>query len=345
MHTDTGQVVTIDVSQFQGAIDWAAVKAAGIDQAYVRTMNPTQRFGPDGPSEDDGRAAEYYRQAGAAGVDVGPYLLVSPSAGPAPWESGDAQIGRWVDKYNAIGPWKLPPMLDIEPDSPWDKAPTDYYVGWMREAIAAVEAHDGRPPLLYGGHSFLATFVAPGGPLTAPVIVASWPHGNTPPPTDAAGMTDLATVGSWVSAARWLSPVPNLGPVVGWQFTSSGAVPGISGRCDLNLFQPSWLQTQPSDITKEPPAMFVADPRNGEVFLLIVQGNTWAKVNVPGPVWYDVLGGATPNGNPPAPGQLVAIVVGNVDSLDGIPVAHGDAATILPTTLTLQGANVGVTWA
>ena len=58
----------IDVSKWQGAIDWEKVKQDGVDFAILR-----EGYGKENPNQVDKRFEENYKKAKAAGISVGVY--------------------------------------------------------------------------------------------------------------------------------------------------------------------------------------------------------------------------------------------------------------------------------
>ena len=62
----------IDVSLFQGEIDWQNVKADGVEFVFIRVGG---RGTTDGGLYTDSKAQEYYRAAKAAGLQVGAYFF------------------------------------------------------------------------------------------------------------------------------------------------------------------------------------------------------------------------------------------------------------------------------
>lgn len=63
----------VDVSNYQGSIDWQALKAQGIEFAYLRLG--MRGYGPEGTLYSDRSFARYYDGAKAAGIDVGVYFF------------------------------------------------------------------------------------------------------------------------------------------------------------------------------------------------------------------------------------------------------------------------------
>ena len=63
----------VDVSNYQGSIDWQALKAQGIEFAYLRLG--LRGYGEQGTLYTDRAFARYYEGAKAAGIDVGVYFF------------------------------------------------------------------------------------------------------------------------------------------------------------------------------------------------------------------------------------------------------------------------------
>ena len=63
----------IDVSQWQGEIDWATVKAAGVEFALIRAG--LRGYAPEGRLAEDARFRENAEGAIAAGIPVGAYFF------------------------------------------------------------------------------------------------------------------------------------------------------------------------------------------------------------------------------------------------------------------------------
>lgn len=71
-YTSDDASLGIDVSEFQGDIDWATVKASGIDYAIIRVG---YRGATRGKLNEDANFKKNYEAATAAGVDVGVYFF------------------------------------------------------------------------------------------------------------------------------------------------------------------------------------------------------------------------------------------------------------------------------
>ena len=97
----------IDVSQWQGTIDWAKVKAAGVEFALIRAG--LRGYAPEGKLAEDARFRENAEGAIAAGIPVGVYFF---SQATTPEE------GREEARYclELVRPYKLdfPVYIDSE---------------------------------------------------------------------------------------------------------------------------------------------------------------------------------------------------------------------------------------
>lgn len=114
-------VTIIDVSEWQGAIDWKKVHDSGVKSAIIRAG-----FG----LTKDKRFAENAQKANAAGVKVGFYWYATNSAG------ADEQAHRFVDlvKSCKVTP-ELPLFCDYEKDV--DKAGMTAFVNTFCEIVRA----------------------------------------------------------------------------------------------------------------------------------------------------------------------------------------------------------------
>lgn len=65
--------IGIDVSKYQGDIDWNAVKADGIEFVFIRAAY--RGYGAEGNLKEDQRFKEYFKGAREAGLDVGIYVF------------------------------------------------------------------------------------------------------------------------------------------------------------------------------------------------------------------------------------------------------------------------------
>lgn len=213
----------IDVSKWQGAIDWKKVKAAGIGFAIVRVG--------DGDTYVDPRFGENWAGTKANGILRGTYQFFRP--GDDPVKAADL----FVNQINAHGGMKdgdLPPVLDVEvQDGVSDATLRANAVKWLER----VEQKLGRRPMIYTSPGFWNGVGASSSFSKYPLWVAHW---ETQCPT---------MPNSW---SGWKF----------WQTADDGHVNGISGAVDTNLFNGSLAELKAfagaTDTPPPPPATGLA---------------------------------------------------------------------------------------
>ncbi|OON71080.1 glycoside hydrolase family 25 protein [Hymenobacter sp. CRA2] len=132
----------IDVSSYQGRIDWDEVAQHRVRFAFIKAT--------EGVSLRDRRFARNWRGAKQAGICRGAYHFFQPNY------DGTAQANLFVRTAD-LQPGDLPPVLDVE-------APEFHDVAVMRQGIATwlrlVERHYGVRPILYSNYSFYRRYLA-----------------------------------------------------------------------------------------------------------------------------------------------------------------------------------------
>ena len=186
----------IDVSYYQGTINWTSVANSGIKFAFIRVS--------DGTGFHDPKFTSYWAGAHNAGIIRGAYQFFRPAQSV----SGQANL-----LISALGghytPGDLPPVLDVE-DAGGESAAT--VASKIRQWVDQVKGTLGVDPIIYTGKYFWRDQV--GGP-TSFVNNALWIAQYT------SLCPDLPS--PW---ARWTF----------WQNTETGSVSGISGQMDLDQF-------------------------------------------------------------------------------------------------------------
>jgi len=127
----------IDVSYYQGDIDWNAVAADGITFAWVRVSHSTQFFDPQFDANLAG--------ARAAGIHVGVYQYFEPGQDPL------AQANFLLDHMGPLQPGDMPPMIDVESA---DSVAPAAYADAIRVWLDRVEEVTGVPPIIYTGYYY-----------------------------------------------------------------------------------------------------------------------------------------------------------------------------------------------
>lgn len=160
----------IDVSAYQGAIDWTQVASAGISFAFIKAT--------EGTATVDTRFSANYPDAKAAGIVRGSYHFAHPGT-----DTADAEAAFYVETVKAAGGFDgLPPVLDLETSGGLDNAAL---LNWILQWMSQVKKSTGMQPILYTNTSF-ATGHLDTSLSSIPLWVASY---GVAQPADASGWT------------------------------------------------------------------------------------------------------------------------------------------------------------
>jgi GH25 family lysozyme M1 (1,4-beta-N-acetylmuramidase) len=130
-------VFGIDVSYYQGTIDWPAVAAAGVQFAIIRVSHSLQFFDPEFEANLAGSRA--------AGIRTGVYQFFEPDEDPV------AQADLLIEALGPLQPGDLPPMIDVESTGGQSASViNDTIHAW----IDRVEGEYGVKPVIYSGFYF-----------------------------------------------------------------------------------------------------------------------------------------------------------------------------------------------
>ena len=197
----------IDVSKYQGDIDWDAVRAGGTRFAYIKAT--------EGADHVDQKFRQNWEGARAAGVARGAYHFVFWCRSPA---EEMANFKRMVP----ADPDALPPVLDVEatPDSKTCKRRLyrEEAIRDMRAMLREMERHYGKKPVIYTTVDFYEAILNPNELADYPIWVRSTKH------------SPHVRYGE----RKWSF----------WQYQSDGRVPGVRGNVDRNAFagtQQQWM--------------------------------------------------------------------------------------------------------
>ena len=146
----------IDVSYYQGAIDWPAVAASGRAFAIARVG--------DGYFEDP-RFDENWAGIRAAGMTRGVYQYFRPG------RDATMQADILIRHVGTLGPGDLPPVLDVEAT---DGQSAAVITAKIHEWMDRVEGALGRTPMIYAARYFWNTNVATTDFASNPLWVANW---------------------------------------------------------------------------------------------------------------------------------------------------------------------------
>lgn len=196
----------IDVSRFNGNIDWQAVKASGIDYAIIRVG---YRGWGTGALVLDSMFDENMREATAAGIQVGAYIVTQAINTQEAVEEASFIIEK-CRSYNVT----LPLVIDVEAaggangQGRGDKISVADRTAVIN-AFAQTVKNAGYTPMVYANKNWLNNYI----------------YAND--------IVSYCRV--WV--AQYNSECTYDKRFNMWQFTSSGNIGGISGNVDIN----AWL--------------------------------------------------------------------------------------------------------
>ncbi|MEU5363471.1 GH25 family lysozyme [Streptomyces sp. NPDC005925] len=191
----------VDVSHYQGSINWSAARNAGIEFAWIKAT--------EGTSYKDPTFNTNYLNAYNAGVIRGAYHFARPDA-----SSGAAQANWFASNGGA---WSrdnltLPGVLDIE-GTCYGKSQASMQ-SWILDFYNTYKARTGRDMVIYTSPSWWNSCTGGWSGMSAksPLWVAHW--------TSAASPSIPSGFPYWTI----------------WQYTSTGSVSGISGNVDRDRF-------------------------------------------------------------------------------------------------------------
>lgn len=150
----------IDVSKWQGDIDWDAVAADGIVYAIVRASH--------GINTIDEWFDSNWNESRGAGLYTGVYQYFEPGQDPI------AQANILLEMMGPLGPEDLPPVIDVESHGDLPPAEVASAVG---QWIAHVEAATGVKPIIYTGRYFWQDYVQSPDFAEYPLWIAHYTDG------------------------------------------------------------------------------------------------------------------------------------------------------------------------
>ncbi|GAC1329400.1 MAG: hypothetical protein NVSMB26_05660 [Beijerinckiaceae bacterium] len=205
----------IDVSKYQGDIDWQAVRDAGVRFAWIKAT--------EGGDVTDSKFQANWEGARAAGIPRGAYHF-------AFWCRPWYEEINWFKKNVPVEPDALPPVLDVEatPQSKLCKRTLEREktIADMRLMLQELERHYGKKPIIYSSVDFYQSILFDGALSDYPIWVRST---------------------KYHPAVRYGNRHWHF-----WQYASDGTVAGVRGAVDRNTFYGSegdwrrWLRGEDS---------------------------------------------------------------------------------------------------
>lgn len=199
----------IDVSYHNGTIDWESVAADGVEYAFIRAG---YRGYGNGSLQQDTKLTTYAAEAVQAGIPIGLYYFTEAANEAEAVEEAKDCI-RIIQENNINV--TLPVALDYEYQKNAAGQIVSPKAGLSKEAATAncrafceTIAEAGYTPIIYANRSDLAALI------------------------DGAALAE--SYGIWL--ANYTTATTYSGTYQIWQYTSSGAVDGISGKVDCNFW-------------------------------------------------------------------------------------------------------------
>jgi lysozyme len=189
----------IDVSKFQGDIDWNAVANSGVKFAWIKATEGGDRL--------DQRFQANWSGAKAAGIAHGAYHFVY-------WCRPPLEEIRWFEQNAPAEDDALPPVLDVEA-TPTSKTCHRHLteagaVADMKVMLEEMERHYGKRPIIYTTVDFYQAILSDGAFMDYSI---------------------------WVRSTKYHPAVKyGLRPWRFWQYQSDGSVAGIASHVDRDAF-------------------------------------------------------------------------------------------------------------
>lgn len=126
----------VDVSEYQGAVDWAVIEEQGVKFAFIRAT--------EGSGYTDAAFAANWRAVAETDVLAGAYHFFSFDSG------ADTQAANFMAAVSKEGPM-LPPVVDVELYGSYKRSPPEAETvrQQLDEMLHLLEEHYGIPPILY----------------------------------------------------------------------------------------------------------------------------------------------------------------------------------------------------
>ena len=206
--------VGIDVSQWNGAINWSKVKADGITFAIIRCG-----YGSNFESQDDTTFLTNVKGAQAAGIKIGVYLYSYATKTTGADSSGQSEAEHVLRLLDEAGlepaDLALPVYLDMEDSSTLGVG--NAQLGNIAKIFCDTVSGEGYEVGIYANTNWWRNY------LTASCFSNSSWH---------------KWVASWPGASQATSSGVSGTEV--WQFSNCGDVNGINGNVDMNFSYVNW---------------------------------------------------------------------------------------------------------
>ena len=195
----------VDVSAFQGKINWEQVKASGIEFAIIRLGY--RGYGKAGKLVEDEYAKTNLKGATEAGLPIGAYFFSQALS----IEEADEEIEYML---KILGDYELDMPIILDWEIPTDTART---ANMDARTLTDIQIH------------FCSVMEEKG---YQPMVYFNWYQAS-----HLMYLSELEDYPFWLALYQDRMTYPY--KVEMWQYTDKGQVPGIEGNVDLNIYMPN----------------------------------------------------------------------------------------------------------
>ncbi|MCT4636700.1 MAG: GH25 family lysozyme [Bacteroidales bacterium] len=192
-------VIGIDVSHYQGEIDWEKVSSKGIDFAYIKAT--------EGITIKDARCITNYIDAKKQGINTGMYHFFIPDDDPT------KQVENFLGVIHSLNPGDLYPVLDLEQEFVNNQISNRDYQRNVLLWLTTVENKLGVKPIIYSNYSFAKVNLSDHRFSDYRLWISEYD-------VDKPELPLIWEDSSWTL----------------WQITDKGSVRGIDGNVDISIF-------------------------------------------------------------------------------------------------------------
>lgn len=188
----------IDVSHYNGTINWPQVLIAGVKFVYLKATESATIV--------DKTFATNRKAVKKIGLPCGAYHFFRPKMSVA------SQVDNFCKTVGRLQAGDLPPVLDIEVPEQWQGISQPARISMIVQWLTAVEKRLGVQPIVYIGNDMAAELAH--DPVLKKYVL--W----------LAYYTDSAVAKVPAPWTTWTI----------WQYGESGQVKGVPGKCDVDRF-------------------------------------------------------------------------------------------------------------
>lgn len=196
-------VVGIDVSKYQSEVDWAKVKASGVDFVIVRLG--FRGYGAEGKLTEDEKFRAHVEGALGAGLEVGVYFFSQAVSDDEALEEAQFVLER-LKGYEITGPVVFDTEEIKDAEARTEGLSGEQFTENCMIFCDAVEAA-GYRPMIYANMKWMAFTL---------------------------DLTRLTAYEKWYADYEAVPQCPYEFSI--WQYTESGTVPGVEGNVDINVW-------------------------------------------------------------------------------------------------------------